>query len=419
MTQLLSKRPDQFSQGVWPGYFSEAQGVEIWDLDGNRYIDMSIGGIGATILGYADPDVDTRVHEAIDKGVSSSLNCPEEVELAQLLCEIHPWAQKVRYARGGGEAAAMAIRIARSKTGRDKIAFCGYHGWHDWYLSANLNEGNILEGHLLPGLEPAGVPGALGGTAFPFHYNRADELRAIVAKHKNELAAIIMEPLRNEYPKEGFLEEVQSIAQECNAVFIMDEISSGFRLNSGGAHLLFNITPDIAIFAKAMGNGYPIAAVIGKARIMEAVEKTFISSTSWTERVGPVAALATIRKHQQHNVSGHLMEIGKMVQEGWRNVAKNCGLNISVSGIYPLSHFVFEYEDALVMKAYFIQELLKKGFLASNIFYAMYAHQREHVEQYLSAVDEVFRDLVELHRKECLRESLEGQPAVNGFKRLT
>ncbi len=167
MTQLLSKRPDMFSLGVWPGYFSKASGAYLWDLDGNQYLDMSIAGIGANVLGYADPDVDEAVKRAITDGISSSLNCPEEVELAELLCELHPWAEMVRYTRSGGEAMAVAVRIARAHTGKDKVAFCGYHGWHDWYLAANLGEKNALGDHLLPGLSPAGVeqPWASGRSA--------------------------------------------------------------------------------------------------------------------------------------------------------------------------------------------------------------------------------------------------------------
>ncbi|MBI4449942.1 aminotransferase class III-fold pyridoxal phosphate-dependent enzyme, partial [Candidatus Uhrbacteria bacterium] len=194
VTQLLSKHPDRFAPGVWPGYYDRASGVEVWDLDGNRYLDMSIGGIGANVLGYADPDVDAAVRDAIAKGSSSSLNCPEEVALADLLCELHPWAEQVRFARGGGEAMAIAVRIARAKTGRDAVAFCGYHGWHDWYLAANLGAADALSPHLMAGLEPAGVPKALSGTAFPFRYNQLDELDAIIRDHGRELAAIIMEP---------------------------------------------------------------------------------------------------------------------------------------------------------------------------------------------------------------------------------
>jgi len=418
MTQLLSKRPDQFSLGVWPGYYQKARGVEIWDLDDKRYIDMSIGGIGANVLGYADPDVDAAVSAAIRMGSSSSLNCPEEVELADLLCEIHPWAEKVRYARTGGESMAIAVRIARAYTGRDKIAFCGYHGWHDWYLAANLQTKNALGEHLLAGLDPRGVPKGLTGTAMPFRYNQLAELEAIVAKHKTDLAAIVMEPIRNDQPEPAFLEGVRFLANETGAVLIVDEISAGFRLNSGGAHLMIGLEPDIAVFSKAMGNGYPIGAVIGKGDIMQAAQSTFISSTCWTERIGPTAALATIRKHKETDAGKHLTDIGTRIQSGWRKLAGKHGLSIHVGGIPPLSHFAFEDEKALSIKALFVQLMLEKGFLASTSFYAMYAHKVEHVEKYLQAADDVFAQLKDAEERGKIGGLLKGQPAVQGFKRL-
>ncbi len=417
MTQLLSKRPDQFSRGVWPGYYKKAQGVEVWDLDDNKYIDMSIGGIGANILGYADPIVDKAVCEAVAQGVSCSLNCPEEVELADLLCEIHPWADQVRYSKSGGEAATMAVRIARAHTGKDKIAFCGYHGWHDWYLAANLGN-DSLEGHLLPGLDPAGVPQGLKGTAIPFHYNKIEELKEIIRLHKNDLAAIIMEPIRNTWPQGNFLKEVRELADEAQVVLIFDEISAGFRMNSGGAHLLLGVEPDLAIFAKAIGNGYPIAAVIGRERIMRATQSSFISSTNWTERVGASAALATIREHQKHQVGEHLMKIGKLVQEGWRKVAQEHQVSIEVGGIPPLSHFTFQNAKPLVLKALFVQLMLEKGFLASNIFYAMHAHQETHVQVYLEAAEKSFAQIAQWEKEGSSERQLVGAPAVAGFKRL-
>jgi len=753
MTQLLSKRPDMFSQGVWPGYYSKAKGVEVWDLDGNRYIDMSIAGIGANILGYADPDVDVAVHKAIDAGSSSSLNCPEEVELANLLCEIHPWAEKVRFARTGGESMAIAVRIARAYTGRDKIAFCydeateiltqsgfkkfkdlneneivatlnpktsqleykqierkikyhfvgkmihfkgqridlmvtpdhkiyrkfrlkkgyhfkleeankslkrrwmtqmtskckwegetkerfiipqipkqtrptkgicsfpikdfvrfmgwylsegccieqkrgryeviitqdeksaerseeifsviknlgftpyrnghhicfnskelahylkqfgkvkskyipewiknlssdylsifvdamikgdgtfekgrmrkfysssielidgmqelllkmgysttvseysgvgfskdkiyhlnigskdevlgcwareeyfngnvycvtvpnhiilvrrngkivwsgncGYHGWHDWYLSANLGTKNALGQHLMPGLDPRGVPKSLTGTAFPFRYNHIEELKAITDKHGKNLAAIVMEPIRNEQPKPGFLKGVRALADKTGAVLIIDEISAGFRMNTGGAHLKLGIKPDIAVFSKALGNGYPIAAVIGRGRVMDAAQSTFISSTMWTERIGPTAALATINKHKKVDAGKHLMEIGSQVQGGWRVLSSKNGLNISIGGIPSLSHFIFKYDNAMAMKSLFVQLMLERGFLASTLFYAMYAHQTYHVEQYLKAVDEAFAEISRANKAGNIEKLLKGLPASSGFKRLT
>jgi len=418
MTQLLSKRPDMFAPGVWPGYFSKAKGVEVWDLDGNRYIDMSIAGIGANILGYADPDVNAAVHAAVDKGSSSSLNCPEEVELGDLLCEIHPWAEKVRYARTGGESMAIAVRIARAYTGRDKVAFCGYHGWHDWYLSANLDVENALGEHLLPGLDPCGVPKGLAGTTFPFLYNHLEELQTIVTNHKNDLAAIVMEPIRNVEPQPGFLEGVRALADEIGAVLVIDEISSGFRMNSGGAHMVLGLEPDIAVFSKGIGNGYPIGAIIGKGSVMQAAQHTFISSTMWTERIGPTAALATIKKHRDVNAGKHLTAVGRQVQEGWARLAEKNGLNIHIIGIPPLSHFTFENHSVQATKALFVQLMLEKGFLASTLFYAMYVHQSSHVKGYLRAVDEAFAEISEANRTGEIEKRLKGRPASSGFKRL-
>lgn len=420
LTQLLSKRPDQFAPGVWPGYFEKAKGVEVWDLDGNRYIDMSISGIGAVILGCADPDVDGAVVEAIKKGTFCSLNCPEEVELAELLCSLHPWAQMVRYGRGGGEAMMIAVRIARAHTKKDKIAFCGYHGWHDWYLAANLGSGNEneLEGHLLPGLKPLGVPRVLKGTAFPFHYNHISELEEIVAKNKDDLAAIVMEPIRHEKPRNNFLQDVRSLANKIGAILIFDEVSSGFRLTTGGAHLTLGVFPDMAVFAKGMSNGYPMGAVIGKEGVMKSAEDTFMSSTYWTDRIGPAASLACLRKHKEKNVSVHLVTIGTLIQEGWRTIARETGLTVTVAGIPPLSDFSFEDPQGLVMMTLFVQEMLKNGFLASNRFYANYAHTPEHVREYLQAAKEVFQFIKKALEEGDMERHLMGPAAKPGFHRL-
>ena len=420
MNQLLSKRPDMFSSGVWPGYFSKAKGAEVWDLDGNKYIDMSISGIGANVLGYADPDVDTAVKNAIANGTSCSLNCPEEVELAELLCELHPRAEMVRYARTGGEAMAIAVRIARAHTGKDKITFCGYHGWHDWYLAANLGTENALGEHLISGLNPAGVPMGLKGTALPFRYNHLDELESIVKTNKNELAAIVMEPIRNEEPQPGFFEGVRDLADKAKAVFIIDEISAGFRLNTGGAHLVIgDVSPDIAVFSKALGNGYPIAAVIGRADVMQAAQKTFISSTNWTERIGPTAAIAMIKKHKRVDAGKKLVHLGEQIQSGWKETAAKHGLSIEIGGMKPMSHFAFSHDKAQSMKAYFIQLMLEQGFLASNLYYAMYAHTEDHVKSYLQAADSAFAEIAHSVEQGNLQEKLRGKPSSVGFKRLT
>ncbi|MDD1674898.1 MAG: aminotransferase class III-fold pyridoxal phosphate-dependent enzyme, partial [Methanomicrobiales archaeon] len=337
-SQLLSKRSEQFLPDQWPSYYSRAEGVQVWDLDQNQYTDMSITGIGACPLGYADPDVDAAVKDAIGQGSMCTLNCPEEVELAETLLRLHPWAGMVRYARGGGEAMAIAVRIARAYTGQDRIAFCGYHGWHDWYLAANLADDRNLDGHLLPGLAPRGVPRTLSGTALPFRYNNLADLEEIARRWKGEIAAVIIEPVRDHEPEQGFLEGAGRIARELGAIFIIDEVSAGFRLNTGGAHLLYGLQPDIAVFAKAMSNGYPMAAVIGREDPMQAAQETFISSTYWTERIGPTAAIATIEKYGRCHVPDHLVRAGRLVQKGWQNAADHAGIPIEIGGIAPLAH---------------------------------------------------------------------------------
>jgi glutamate-1-semialdehyde aminotransferase len=418
LTQLLSKRPDQFAPDLWPTYFSKAEGTYVWDLDGCKYIDMSISGIGANVLGYCDPDVDAAVMRCVGNGNSSSLNAYEDVELAELLCDIHPWADKVRYARTGGEAMTVAVRIARAATGRDRIAFCGYHGWSDWYLAANLTSDESLTEHLLPGLSPLGVPKGLQGTALPFRYNKIEELKAIFNKYPGEVAAVVMEPLRNEMPEPGFLAQVKALAKAAGALLVFDEVSAGFRLNTGGSHLLFEVEPDVAVFAKALSNGYPMAAIIGRDEVMDAVERTFISSTYWTDRIGPVAALATIHKHQQKNVSAHLSMIGKAVQDVWTHAAAEAGLEIHVYGIYPMSHFSFVGSDAQGKMTFFVQEMLKHGILASNRFYANFAQQMTDVERYGEATRSIFKDIARLALKGPMNPHLIGGVSRPGFHRL-
>jgi len=418
-TQLLSKRPEMFLPNLWPAYYSSAKGVEVTDLDGRSFVDMSIMGVGACILGYSDVDVDGSVREAIAKGSMSTLNAPEEVELAILLCELHPWAEMVRYARTGGEAMSVAVRIARAHTKRDKIAFCGYHGWSDWYLAANLGDDSALESHLLPGLDPQGVPAQLRGTALPFHYNQIGELKAIVEANRTELAALVMEPQRGEPPSPGFLEEIRQIATDIGAVLIFDEITTGFRATTGGIHLTLKVEPDLAVFAKAMSNGYAMASVIGNRTVMESAQSTFISSTNWTERIGPTAALATIKKLRREKVAQHVAHIGSLVSNGWRDLAEKSGLKLTCSGLPCLTHFTFNHPDELSLTTLFTQLMLERGYLAFNQFKPSFAHQEEHVEGYLATVSEVFPVISHTLENGGTKKLLKGPKARRGFYRLT
>jgi len=418
-TQLLSKRPEMFAPGQWPAYFREARGCEVWDLEGRHYYDLSTHGIGACLLGFRDPDVTRAVRRRVELGSFCTLNPPEEVELAELLCELHPWAEQVRYARTGGEAMSVAVRIARATTDRPAVAVCGYHGWHDWYLAANLGETDALRGHLLPGLEPLGVPGELRGTIFAFTYNNREELAAIVSRNADRLAAVVMEPCRHQDPEPGFLEFVREQAHGCGALLVFDEISIGWRLALGGAHLRLGVTPDIAVFAKSMSNGHPMAAVIGTREAMRGAHSSFISSTYWTEGVGPAAALAAIRKMQRVDLPSHCERIGRRVQQAWRSAALRHGLPVQVPRAYPaMAKFAFEHELADALKTLYVQLMLERGFLATTAIYVCLAHTDEVVERYAEAVEEVFGEMAEALRAGDVEGRLKGPVAHKGFRRL-
>ncbi len=418
-TQLLSKRPEMFLPELWPSYYQKASGCEVWDLDGRRYIDMSYMGIGACILGYADPDVDAAVKAVIDQGSMCTLNAPEEVELAEILTQLHPWARMVRYARSGGEAMALAVRLARAHSRRDVVLFCGYHGWHDWYLAANLADERSLDGHLLPGLAPAGVPRGLQGTSHPFTYNDTAGFLNLVDRLQDRIGVVVVETIRNHEPDPEFFATLRRVTRERGMVLVLDEISAGWRLNLGGAHLLYGLEPDLAVFAKAVSNGFPMAAVVGREEVMQAAQETFISSTYWTDRIGPAAALATIRKLRDKQALARLAQTGRAVQAGWRSLAEKRDLAVEVGGIYPLSHFSFSYDEPLVLKTLFTQLMLERGFLATTAFYASYAHEPTHLDAYLEAVDEVFGMLRAYVAEGRPAAHLQGPMCHAGFKRLT
>ncbi|ADN08182.1 aminotransferase class III-fold pyridoxal phosphate-dependent enzyme [Sulfurimonas autotrophica] len=418
-TQLLSKRPEMFLPDLWPAYYSKAKGCQVWDLDGNKYTDMSYMGIGSCILGYANEIVNDSVKNAVDNGNMTTLNAPEEVELAELLCKIHPWADEVRYTRTGGESMAVAVRIARAKTQKDIVLFCGYHGWHDWYLAANLADTEALDGHLLPGLSPRGVPRGLKGTSFPFKYNDIESFTKLYNEHKGNIAAIVMEPLRNTYPEQDFINIIHEKTQCDNIVLVVDEITAGWRLNHGGAHLILGIKPDIAVFGKAISNGYPMGAIIGKKDVMDAAQDTFISSTYWTDRIGLVSSIATINTLKKDNVSQHLKQIGKTIQDGWTDIALSHDIEIEVGGIYPLGHFSFKHKEALKLKTLFTKLMMEKGFLATTAFYASYAQKDKDINAYLHAVDEVFSLLSKYIKENTIKEHLNTPVCHSGFSRLT
>lgn len=414
-TQLLSKRPEMFAPDVWPAYYSKAKGCRVWDLDGREFIDMSIMAVGACILGYADDEVDDAVVAALRNGVNSSLNCPEEVALAEALIELHPWFGMVRYARSGGEAMGMAVRIARAHTKRDTVLFSGYHGWNDWYLAANLSDGQHLDGQLMPGLEPNGVPRGLSGTAIPFDANSIESLREKVKGQESKIAAIIIEPARGEDAPEGYLKALRDLASEIGAVLLFDEITSGYRMCVGGIHRNYGVYPDMAVFAKSMANGYAMSAVMGTEKVMQAAQTTFISSTNWTDRIGPAAALATLKKYQREKADAHIIDFGNRVKDVWLQAALQNGLDINVTGLPTLAAFAFKSPQVTALNTRFTIEMLKEGFLGFRQLKASLAHGEVDLEKYRTAVERVFSVLAE--DPEC--NGLNTPEHHGGFQRLT
>ena len=414
---LVSKRPEMFLPEKWPSYYSKSKGCKVWDLDGNEFIDMSIMGIGTNTLGYGHPEVDEAVMKTIKDGNMSTLNCSEEVFLAEKLVEMHPWADMARFARSGGEANAIAIRIARAASGRDKVAICGYHGWHDWYLSANLSDNKSLDGHLLPGLEAKGVPLNLKNTVFPFTYNKFDELENIVNTHN--IGVIKMEVLRSMEPEDNFLSKVRQLANSKNIVLIFDECTSGFRETFGGIHKKYDIVPDMAMFGKALGNGYAITAVIGKREIMQAAQSTFISSTFWTERIGSSAALKTLEVMKREKSWEKITQIGNKISKIWNKLGQKYELPISIYGLPALIKMTFNSKFNLEYKTFITQEMLKRGYLAANSVYVCTEHNSNILEGYEVALDEVFELIADCEKKQSISNLLDGPVCGADFRRLS
>lgn len=415
-SMLLSKRAEMFLPELWPAYYSRARGCRLWDLDGREYIDMSLMGVGTNILGYAHPEIDEAVRGAVGAGNMSTLNCPEEVYLAERLVELHPWAEMVRLARTGGEANAVAIRIARAASGKDRVAICGYHGWHDWYLAANLGDEENLAGHLLPGLEPRGVPRALRGSVVPFRYNDIQQLETVLAV--DDIGVIMMEVARNMGPAANFLQKVRELATQKGIVLIFDECTSGFRQTFGGLHKLYGVEPDIALFSKALGNGYAISAIVGRRSVMRSAQETFISSTFWTERIGPTAALKTLEVMERERSWERITETGRGIGERWQALAGEHALPIQVSGLPALISFSIPSEHWLKYRTLITQEMLKRGILATNAVYVCTEHDPAIIDRYFEELGQIFRMLSECEAGRAVDDLLHGPVCHSGFARL-
>jgi glutamate-1-semialdehyde 2,1-aminomutase len=360
-------------------------------------LDFSLMGVGTNILGYAHSEIDKAVKKTIKNGNMTTLNCPDEVYLAEKLIEMHPWSSMVRFARTGGEANSIALRIARAASGKDKVAICGYHGWHDWYLSTNLRSDKNLKDFLLPGLEPKGVPKSLKNSTYTFLYNRIDQLEKLI-RDNSDIGVIFMEVSRNERPKNNFLQKVRKLASKNNIVLIFDECSSGFRENFGGLHLKYKVNPDIMMLGKALGNGYAITAVVGKKEIMKEAEKSFISSTFWTERIGPSAALKCLEIMEKEKSWEYITQYGQKVIKIWKKLAAKYNLKIIISGLPALASFTI---------------------VSDNVLYASISHDQKILNKYEEYLESIFSIISKCEKGDELIESyLNGPVCQTGFKRL-
>ena len=414
---IFSKRPDLHSPERWPTYFTKTKGCEVWDMDGVRLIDFGLMGVGTNILGFCCEPVDEAVHEVVREGNLSSLNPPEEVFLAEKLVEMHPWASKVRFTRSGGEAGAVAVRLARSLSGKDKIAVCGYHGWHDWYLAANLASDSALDDHLLPGLSSSGVPRGLRGSVIPFRYNDLDSLQDVLKS--NEIAAVVMEVERSAVPDPGFLQGVRQLSTRYGASLIFDECTSGFRRVLGGLHLHYGVQPDAVLLGKTLGNGFAINAIVGRENLMSRAEHTFISSVFWSERVGLAAGIAALKEMERTNAPERVHELGLRIRKFWKEIAASVGVNIEVTGIPAVSNFSLPGVDSAKLRTVITEKFLERGILAGTSYYASLPHEEYLESDYFGVASEVLGSVFESIRDEKFEDSVPNVYAVNTFGRLT
>ena len=414
---LFSKKSELFLPRYWPAYYKKTTGCKVTDLNGNTFLDLSLMGVGTNILGYSNSKIDNKVIQVIKDGNMSTLNSPDEVELAERLLDINKWADQVKFTRTGAEASSVALRLARAASGKDNIAFCGYHGWHDWYLASQLNNPDALEKSLMPDLQTKGVPKFLKGTSFPFKYNNINDLIKIIAT-KN-IGAIIMEVSRNAPPENNFLLNVKKIAKKSNIILIFDECSSGFRETYGGINIKYKVNPDVTIFGKALGNGYAINAVIGDKNVMKNAENTFISSTFWTERIGYVAGISTLKEMKRIKSWEIISGKGDYIKKEWQKIADRYKLDITITGLRPMISFKFNYPEHNILKTFITQEMLKDGFLASNTIYVSIAHTDKVIKKYLYSLEKIFYKISKYESySEITKNLISKYPSQSTFKRL-
>ena len=417
---MLSKRPEMYLPNKWPSYYSKAKGCYVWDMDNKKYTDMSLMSVGTNILGYANSSINNAVIKSINSSNMSSLNCYEEILLTEKLIDMHKQFDMAKFAKTGAEVNEIAMRIARASSGKDKVAICGYHGWHDWYLSANLkskNKKGILKDHLLEGLSTEGVPKGLKNTVFPFKYNDFESLKKICSQ--NSIGVIKMEVFRNIPPTNNFLKKVRKLADQKNIILIFDECTSGFRETFGGLHLKYNIKPDMCILGKALGNGFPITVILGKRNVMEAAQNSFISSTFWTERSGYVAGIRTLEIMEKLKSWKIITNQGLKLKNKIKRIGEKNNLKLEIFGLSPCPTFIIKSSNWIKYKTFITQELLEKNILGANSSYLSIHHNDKIIENYTKHLDEIFFKIYECEKQKLsIDDLLKTQICHTGFERL-
>lgn len=398
-TQTFSKGPTQFTRGVAPMYLARGKGARVWDVDGNTYLDLPMG-LGPVILGHADHEVDAAVQAQLRDGISFTLPHSLEVEVAELLCDVIPCAEMVRFAKNGSDVTAGAVRAARAFTGRDVVAVCGYHGWQDWYIGSTTRR--------------AGVPKAVQDLTATFAYNDLASLERIFAAHPGRVAAVVMEPVGVVPPAPGFLEGVRRLTTQEGALLVFDEVVTGFRMALGGAQEYFGVTPDLACFGKAMANGFPVAAVVGRREVMRVFDDIFFSFTFGGEAASLAAAKATIGALRARRALEHIWRQGAVLKEGVEALLRHHGLQdrVALQGYPPRTSFAFKDEagkPSLVLKTLFQQECLKRGVLFSGGQNLCLAHGPAEVEEALRAFRAAMEVCAEALAKGDVAARLEGE----------
>ncbi len=405
-SQTFSKSKTALPRGVSPFFVEKGKGSKFYDIDGNKYLDF-VNALASVTLGYRDPDVDASVKNQLKKGVTFSLSHPIETKLAKMITDLIPCADMVRFAKNGSDATSASIRLARAYTGREHIAVCGYHGWHDWYIGSTTRDLGITT----------------DGKRFThkFQYNDLDALENLLNTHKRKFAAVIMEPMNVEWPKKGYLKKVAQLTRSHGALLIFDETITGFRFNLSGAQSYFNVTPDIATFGKGIANGFPLSVLTGKRKYMKLVEEIFFSGTFGGETVSIAAAIAVINKYKKKNVISKLKSQGEKIIEGTYKLIKkhNLSENISISGHPSWSFINFKAKknvNPFELKTLFLQEVFSRGIYMLGSHNLSYSHTDRDIKQLLKCYDNVFPIIHDALKSGNINKRLRCKPLKPLFK---